>query len=106
MSYGLYDGDLKLYPSVPVFNLELMKLSTYYKRKRQIVSFTPRFIPERYSNYLVRQDYPSPKYLPYRKNVVYGGRAYDGWKYKVEFNNSCFNCSAFKTPNNVTFTSW
>ena len=31
---------------------------------------------------------------------------YDGWKYKVEFNNSCFNCSAFKTPNNVTFTSW
>lgn len=83
MSYGLYDGDLKLYPSVPVFNLELMKLSTYYKRKRQIVSFTPRFIPERYSNYLVRQDYPSPKYLPYRKNVVYGGRAYDGWKYKA-----------------------
>lgn len=82
MSYGLYDGDLKLYPSVPVFNLELMKLSTYYKHKREIVSFTPRFIPERYSNFLVRQDYPSQKYLPYRKNVVYGGRAYDGWKYK------------------------
>ena len=82
MSYGLYDGDLKLYPSVPVFNLELMKLATYYKRKREIVSFTPRFIPERYSNFLVRQDYPSQKYLPYRKNVVYGGRAYDGWKYK------------------------
>ena len=83
MSYGLYDGDLYLYPQVPFFNLELMKYATYYKRKREIVVFTPKFNPSMYSNYLVRQDYPSRRpYSTAYKNVVYGGRAFDGEKYK------------------------
>lgn len=83
MSYGLYDGDLYLYPQVPFFNLELMKYATYYKRKREIVVFTPKFNPTMYSHYLVRQDYPSRKpYSTIYKNVVYGGRAFDGENYK------------------------
>ena len=83
MSYGLYDGDLHLYPQVPFFNLELMKYATYYKRKREIVVFTPKFNPSMYSNYLVRQDYPSRRpYSTQYKNIVYGGRAFDGESYK------------------------
>ena len=83
MSYGLYDGDLKLYPKTPFFNLELMKLSTYYKNKREIVSLAPDFTPQKYTNFIVRQDYFSQEYyLRHYKNIVYGGRAFDGDKYK------------------------
>lgn len=82
MSYGLYDGDLILYPKVPFFNLELMKLSTYYKSKREIVSMAPTFTPQRYSNFIVRQDYFSQQTYPlHYKNVIYGGRAFEGQKY-------------------------
>ena len=63
MSYGLYDGDLQFYPQVPFFNLELMKLSTYYKRKRELVTLSTNFKPQMYSHFIVRQDYPS--YSPY-----------------------------------------
>ena len=44
MSYGLYDADLPYYP-IPFYNLELMKLSSYYKRKREIVGLSPNFSP-------------------------------------------------------------
>lgn len=83
MSYGLYDGDLYRYKEVPFFNLELMKLSTYYKRKREIITFAPNFVPQMYTHFLVRQDYPS--HTPYSSkytNVEYGGRAFDGNNYK------------------------
>lgn len=83
MSYGLFDGDLQLYPQIPFFNLELMKYSTYFKRKREIVVFTPTFNPSRYSNYLVRQDYFSRQlYSIQHTNILYGGRAFDGENYK------------------------
>lgn len=82
MSYGLYDGDLRLYPQVPFFNLELMKLATYYKRKREIVVFSPEFKPNMYSHFLVRQDYPSNFIYPTYSHVEYGGRAFDGNTYQ------------------------
>ena len=44
MSYGLYDADLPYYP-IPFYNLELMKLSSYYKRKREIVGLAPSYSP-------------------------------------------------------------
>ena len=82
MSYGLYDVDLQYYP-VPFFNLELMKMSSYYKRKREIVSLSPSFSPHMYSNFIVRQDFYYPDVnLPYQDGVVSGGRAFDGQKYK------------------------
>ena len=82
MSYGLYDADLPYYP-IPFYNLELMKLSSYYKRKREIVGFSPNFSPQRYNHFIVRQDFYNP-YTPSFKgtNVELGGRAFDGDKYK------------------------
>ena len=44
MSVGCYDADMQKYIHVP-FNLELMKLSTYYKKKGEIVSLAPVFKP-------------------------------------------------------------
>ena len=83
MSYGLYDGDLKLYPQVPFFNLELMKLSTYYKGKREMVNFSPKFRPNMYTHFIIRQDYPIFQSYPATyTNLSFGGRAFDGNKYK------------------------
>ena len=82
MSYGLYDGDLQFYPQVPFFNLELMKLSTYYKRQREIVTLSLDFKPNMYSHFIVRQDYPYNCTYPTYPNVVYGGRAFSSSKYK------------------------
>lgn len=82
MSYGLYDADLPYY-AIPFYNLELMKISSYYKRKREIVGLSPDFSPNRYSNFIVRQDFYNPSIPFYRgKNVELGGRAFDGEKYK------------------------
>lgn len=83
MSYGMFDGDLVLYPRVPFFNLELMKLSTYYKSKREIVSLAPSFVPQRYTHFLLRQDYFGQQTYPLHfSNIEYGGRAFDGGVYK------------------------
>lgn len=83
MSYGLYDGDLPFYDRFPFLNLELMKLSTYYKNKHQIVSLAQDFIPQKYSNFIVRQDYLNPNITyPYHKNVEFGGKAFQGSIYK------------------------
>lgn len=82
MSYGLYDGDLQFYP-IPFYNLELMKLSSYYKHKREIVGLSPDFSPQRYGNFIVRQDFYNPHAQIYKgDNIIYGGRAFDGEKYK------------------------
>ena len=82
MSYGLYDADLQFYP-IPFYNLELMKLSSYYKRKREIVSLSPVFAPNKYSHFIVRQDFDSGITYPSQLDqIVYGGRAFDGHIYK------------------------
>ena len=46
MSIGLYDDDFMRYAPV-CFNLDLMKLSTYYKRKKEVVVLSPTLEPER-----------------------------------------------------------
>jgi len=82
MSYGLYDGDMMYYPKVPFFNLELMKIASYYKKKKEIVVLNEKYRPNMYSHFIVRQDYPiRVKYPPYN-NVQFGGRAFDGGKYQ------------------------
>ena len=82
MSYGLYDADLQYYP-IPFYNLELMKLSSFYKRKREIVGLSPDFSPNRYTNFIVRQDFYNPNsYFIRGNNIQYGGRAFDGESYK------------------------
>lgn len=78
MSIGLYDGDLQKYFHCP-FNLELMKIAAYYKNKNQIVSLSPTFVPERYTQFFYRKDYYDgtfPEKLMTSKNVEYGGLAF------------------------------
>ena len=78
MSIGLYDGDLQKYFHCP-FNLELMKIAAYYKNKNQIVSLSPTFAPERYTQFFYRKDYYDgtfPEKLMTSKNVEYGGLAF------------------------------
>lgn len=54
MSYGIYDCDIR--NGAPMFNLELMKLSSYYKRKGEIVAYSTRFSPERFNHFIVGKD--------------------------------------------------
>ena len=56
MSIGLYDGDLQKYFYCP-FNLELMKMASYYKGKKEITILSPKFLPERFSKFIYRKDY-------------------------------------------------
>ena len=82
MTYGLYDADLPYYP-IPFYNLELMKMSSYYKHKREIVGLSLDFSPNKYGHFIVRQDFYNPYSQHYKAtNIEYGGRAFDGEKYK------------------------
>lgn len=79
MILGLYDSDMIKYKQVP-FNLELMKLSTYYKKNLEIVTMSPSFSPEKYTHFIYRKDYYDgefPKDLYKIKNLEYGGRAFN-----------------------------
>lgn len=83
MSIGLYDADMAEYTHVP-FNLELMKLAQYYKRKREIVVLSPAFSPERHSTFIYRKDYYDgifPPHLTRTSNVQYGGLAFTNNKH-------------------------
>lgn len=55
MSIGLYDNDLMNH-DFDFFNLELMKLSTWYKRKGEIVKLSPLFEPERFTSFFFQKD--------------------------------------------------
>ena len=60
-------------------NLEVMKLSAYYKKKGEIVVLAPSFTPERNTLFIYRKDYNDgefPIQLTRTKNVQYGGLAF------------------------------
>ncbi len=80
MSIGLYDVDFFKYHQV-MFNLEIMKLASYFKNKREITVLSPTLSPERYSNFYLRKDYYDgtfpPKLTSY-DNLTYGGLAFTG----------------------------
>lgn len=84
MSIGIYDMDLDTYTFVP-YNLEAMKISAYYKRKREIVILSPSLTPERHEKFFIRKDYDDGNFptksllLP---NVEYGGLAFSNNVYK------------------------
>lgn len=82
MSVGLMDADMARYTLVP-FNLEIMKLSAYYKKKGEIVILSPDFSPERNTQFIYRQDYAGeyPANLTNIENVEYGGLAFSNNKY-------------------------
>lgn len=83
MSVGCYDADMQKYQHVP-YNLELMKLSAYYKRKGQIVSLAQVFKPERYTKFIYRKDFFDGDFnqkIFTTQNVEWGGQAFSGEKY-------------------------
>lgn len=83
MSIGLYDQDVSSYVFAP-FNLEIMKLATYYKNKREIVVLSRDFAPEKYTKYFLRKDYDDGdySYLQSREpNISYGGYAFTNGVY-------------------------
>ena len=74
---ALYDADMHKYKQT-VFNLELMKLSSYYKNKRQIVNHISKIEPTKYTQFIYRKDYNDgdfPSEL-LQDNVSYGGLAF------------------------------
>lgn len=78
MSVGIMDADMSSYTLVP-FNLEVMKLSAYYKKKGEIVTLSPSFTPEKNTKFFYRKDYNDgefPLNLLTSKNVEYGGLAF------------------------------
>lgn len=78
MSVGIMDADMSSYTLVP-FNLEVMKLSAYYKKKGEIVTLSPSFSPEKNTKFFYRKDYNDgefPLNLLTSKNVEYGGLAF------------------------------
>lgn len=78
MSIGIMDADMSAYTLVP-FNLEVMKLSAYYKRKGEIVVLSPSFTPDRHQQFFYRKDYDDGEYplgLTRATNVQYGGLAF------------------------------
>jgi len=83
MSIGLFDADIESYGLNP-FNLELMKCATYYKKKREIVGFSPTFSPERYTSFIYRKDCQDGRFdkrLMQNDNIEYGGLAFSNGLY-------------------------
>ena len=84
MSVGIMDADMSAYLLVP-FNLEVMKLSAYYKKKGEIVVLSPSFTPHRNTKFIYRKDYDDgdfPRGLTTYGNVEYGGLAFSHNKYQ------------------------
>ena len=84
MSVGIMDADMSAYLLVP-FNLEVMKLSAYYKKKGEIVVLSPSFSPKRHTKFIYRKDYDDgdfPRGLVTYNNVEYGGLAFSQNIYK------------------------
>ena len=84
MSVGIMDADMSAYLLVP-FNLEVMKLSAYYKKKGEIVVLSPSFTPHRNTKFIYRKDYDDgdyPRGLTTYGNVDYGGLAFSQNRYK------------------------
>lgn len=83
MSIGLFDADFFRYHQT-IFNLEIMKMATYYKKKKEITIMAPSFAPERYSHFFYRKDFNDgdfPKQLNQYKNLTYGGLAFSNNTY-------------------------
>ena len=78
MIIGLHDLDAAKYIHFP-FSLELMKISTYYKKRGDIVSLSPLFSPEMYNKFICRKDFYDgdfPKEIFSSNKIEYGGRAF------------------------------
>ena len=81
MIIGLYDMDMIKYTHVP-FNLELMKLSSYYKKRGEIVGLSASFSPNMYNKFICRKDFYDGDFsYVINDKILYGGRAFNRDKY-------------------------
>lgn len=83
MSIGIYDEDLARYHAVP-FNLEAMKLSSYYKKQNEIVKLTDSFCPEKYTKFFYIKDIADGEYIPNLHkydNLTYQGMSFTNQHY-------------------------
>lgn len=83
MSVGLYDADFFTYHQT-IFNLEIMKMSTYFKKKKEITILSPSFAPEKYTYFYYRKDINDgdfPKSITEFPNLRYGGMAFSSYRY-------------------------
>ena len=65
-------------------NLELMKISAYYKKKREVVILSPSFTPDRHQKFFLRKDYDDGNFpigLEKIPNLDYGGYAFTNGTY-------------------------
>jgi len=61
-------------------------MAAYYKRRNQLVVFSPIFAPDRHEKFIYRKDYEDGQYPPNllsTPNVEYGGLAFSNNKYKA-----------------------
>lgn len=82
MSIGVMDADLVQYTLVP-FNLEIMKISSYFKRQGELVVFSPDFSVDKHQKFYYRKDYNDgifPSNL-LQSGAEYGGLAFSNNKY-------------------------
>lgn len=83
MSIAIMDGDISEYLLVP-FNLEVMKLSAWYKKNREVVVLSKEFKPQGFSKFIYRKDYIDsiyPSDLFFYDNIEYGGLAFSNNNY-------------------------
>ena len=83
MNIGLYDIDFFKYHQV-MFNLEIMKMATYFKGKREITVLSPTYSPEKYTHFYLRKDFYDgtfPSKLNSYDNLHYGGLAFTNGNY-------------------------
>lgn len=78
---GIYDADYSS-GKKEWYNLEAMKLSMYYKNRREIVSLSPSFSPELYSKFYYVADFQKLDEIPIiEENVITLGHTfYDKYK--------------------------
>ena len=84
MSIGLFDGDLSLYKNV-LFNLELMKLATYYRNQGEIVALSTSLALDKYSKMFYRKDFYDglfPSNIGVDERLCYGGYAFTNGLYR------------------------
>lgn len=83
MVIGCYDEDMVSYIRAP-FNIDLMKISSYYKSRNNVVSITNHLDINKYSKFFYRKDYYDGKVkaeILTNPKVNYGGRAFSVNKY-------------------------
>lgn len=61
---GCLDYDLTRWQQPITFNLELMKLSAYYKKRRDVVAMIEQYDDSKFAKIVVRKDYDDGEYPP------------------------------------------